>query len=97
MSGVPYKFVILIKLPNSKFVTPALIVVTSLGLFKSLNVVPSFSNSYPLTYILYQQNKIMQVNYLKQFHHHLLLLPLEYTPVKSTPLTVLLILSLVIK
>jgi len=52
MSGVPYKFVIRTKLPNSKLVTPALIVVKSLAFFKSLNVVPNFSNSYPLTYAL---------------------------------------------
>ena len=88
-----YKLVILTKLPNSKFVTPALTVVTSLALFKSLNVVPSFSNSYPLTYALpAEQDNASKLS--EAVPPSSVVAPLEYTPVKSIPLTVLLILSL---
>ena len=58
MSGVPYKLVILTKLPNSKLVTPALIEAVVLALSKSLNVVPNFSYSYPLTYALPAEHDI---------------------------------------
>ena len=93
MSGVLYKFVILTKLPNSRFVTPALIVVTSLALFKSLNVVPIFSNSYPLTYALPAEHDRASKS-SEAVPPSSVVAPLEYTPEKSTPSTVLLILSL---
>ena len=47
MSGVLYAFVTRTKFPKSRFVTPALIVVTSLAFCISLNVIAVFSISYP--------------------------------------------------
>ena len=49
ISGVPNTFVILVKFPKSRFVTPALMVSTSLAFCKSLNVIAVFSISYPRT------------------------------------------------
>ena len=94
MSGVPYKFVIRTKLPNSKLVTPALIVVTSLAFFKSLNVVPNFSNSYPLTYALPEEQDSASKS-SDAVPPSSVSLPLVYTPVNFTPCTVFDILSLV--
>ena len=93
MSGVLYKFVIRTKLPNSKLVTPALIVVKSLAFFKSLNVVPSFSNSYPLMYALPAEHDRASKS-SAAVPPSSVVLPLVYTPVKFLPSTVLLILSL---
>ena len=87
MSGVLYKFVILTKLPNSKLVTPALIVLTSLALFKSLNVVPKVSNSYPLTYALPAEHDSAS-KLSEAVPPSSVALPDVYTPVKFLPSTV---------
>ena len=93
MSGVLYKFVILTKLPNSKLVTPALIVLTSLALFKSLNVVPKVSYSYPLTYALPAEHDSASKS-SEAVPPSSVDAPLVYAPVNFLPCTVLVILSL---
>ena len=93
MSGVLYKFVILTKLPNSKLVTPALIVVKSLALFKSLNVVPKVWYSNPLTYALpAEQDNASKLS--EAVPPSSVGLPDIYAPVNFVPCTVLVILSL---
>ena len=93
MSGVLYRFVIFVKLPISKVVTPALIVLKSLALFKSLNVFVIFSISKPLTYALPGEHASASKESDAVFSS-LVVAPVVYTPANLSFWTVCVVPSL---